>query len=191
MRYQSHPFNRIRGFVNILVPLINGFEEIEAIAAVDILRRAGFNVVLAGMPGTMITGNKGVKVIADMKFDDIDPGEFHALVLPGGQGSPMMGKSVKLMGMLRDFNEKKKLIAAICFSPMLLAREGILDNRKATVYPGNEKKLPKPRGERVVVDGNIITSQGPGTAMEFALKIVEALAGSSKAEGLRKGLVCR
>ncbi len=177
--------------MNILVPLINGFEEIEAIATVDVLRRAGFNVVLAGMPGTMITGNRGVKVIADMKFDDINPKDFQALVLPGGQGSPKMGKSVKLMGMLRDFNDKDKLIAAICFSPMLLAKEGLLDNRRATVYPGNEKKLPKPRGERVVVDGNIITSQGPGTAMEFALKIVEALAGRSRAESLRKGLVCR
>ena len=177
--------------MNILVPLVNGFEEIEAIATVDVLRRADFNVVLAGIPGTMVTGNKGVKVIADRKLDDIDPEDFQAIVLPGGQGSPKLGKSGKLMGMLKDFNDKDKLIAAICFSPMLLAREGLLDNRRATVYPGNEKKLPKPRGERVVVDGNIITSQGPGTTMEFALKIVETLAGKAKAEGLRKGLVCR
>jgi 4-methyl-5(b-hydroxyethyl)-thiazole monophosphate biosynthesis len=177
--------------MNIVVPLVNGFEEIEALATVDILRRAGFNAVLAGIPGTMLTGNKGVKVIADSKFEDINPEDYQAIVLPGGEGSPSMGKSKKLVSMLRDFNDKKKLIAAICYSPMLLASEGLLDDKKATVYPGNERKIPKPRPDRVVVDGNIITSQGPGTTIEFALKIVEVLAGKDKSDKLAKGLVCR
>jgi 4-methyl-5(b-hydroxyethyl)-thiazole monophosphate biosynthesis len=179
------------GFMNILVPLVNGFEEIEAISVVDVLRRAGFNVVIAGIPNTMLIGDSGLKMIADCKIDNISPEQFQAIVLPGGSGYARLGQSKKVMEMLRDFNQKNKLIAAICFSPVLLAKEGLLDNRRATVYPGKERELPKPRGERVVVDGNIITSQGPGTAMEFALKIVETLAGKPKAESLRKGLVCR
>ena len=177
--------------MNVLVPLVNGFEEIEVISTVDVLRRAGLKVVIAGMPGTMLIGDNGIKIIADKRLDDINPEEFQAIVLPGGSGSPTLGKSNKVMEIVRDFNSKNKLIAAICHSPLLLAGAGLLDGRRATVYPGKERELPKPRGERVVVDGNIITSQGPGTAMEFALKIVEALSSRARAESLRKGLVCR
>jgi 4-methyl-5(b-hydroxyethyl)-thiazole monophosphate biosynthesis len=177
--------------MRILMPLINGFEEIEAISVVDILRRANFEVVTAGIPGTMVEGHNRVKVVADRMFRDIDPNEFDAIVLPGGKGSPDFARSDKIKSILRDYNEKKKLIAAICFSPIVLAKQGILKDRRATVYPGNERELPKPRAERVVVDGNIITSQGPGTAIEFALKIVEVAEGKPKAESLRKGLVCR
>ena len=177
--------------MNILVPLISGFEEIEAISVVDILRRAEFNVVTAGIPGTMVEGDNGVKIMADKMLKDVNPDEFDAVVLPGGRGSPNLERSEKVMSILKSFNEKEKLIAAICFSPVLLAKKGILKDRRATVYPGRERDLPKPRGERVVVDGNIITSQGPGTAMEFALKIVEVMAGKPRADSLKKGLVCR
>lgn len=177
--------------MNIVVPLVNGFEEIEAIATVDILRRARFNVVTAGLPGTMVTGDNGVKVIADRKLEDIDGEDFHAIVLPGGRGYSTLGLSNRLMAMLKDFNQKKKLIAAICYSPMLLAKAGILEGKRATVYPGKEREIPKPRGDRVVVDENIVTSQGPGTAIEFALKIVELLADKTKAEKLRRGLLCK
>ena len=177
--------------MNILVPLINGFEEIEAMSVVDVLRRAGLNVVMAGVPGTMVEGDNGVKVIADRMLKDIEPDEFDAIVLPGGRGCKDFVRSEKVMGILDDFNQKNKLIAAICYSPVLLARKGMLKDKRATVYPGNERELPKPRAERVVVDGNIITSQGPGTAMEFALKIVEVTKGKPKAESLRKGLVSR
>lgn len=177
--------------MNILVPLVNGFEEIEALATVDILRRARFNVVIAGIPNTILIGDRGIKIIADCKLDSVSPDQFQAVVLPGGSGYESLGQSNKVMGIVKDFNEKKKLIAAICYSPMLLAKAGILNDKRATVYPGKEREIPKPRGDRVVVDGNIITSQGPGTAIEFALKIVEVLAGRDKAEKLRRGLVCR
>ncbi len=175
--------------MKILVPLINGFEEIEAISTVDILRRADLEVVTAGIPGTMVEGNKGVKVIADSMLKDINHEEFDVLVLPGGRGCPGLVKSAKLMDIINDFNKKEKLIAAICYAPVLLAREGLLKDRRATAYPGNEKEFSKPRDERVVVDRNIITSQGPGTTIEFALKIVEVLVGRAKAESLRKGIV--
>lgn len=177
--------------MKVLVPLVNGFEEIETIATVDVLRRAGLNVVTAGIPGTMVTGDMGVKLIADSKLEDAEPGEFQAVVLPGGRGSRDLARSSKLMGIVREFNRNNKLVAAICFSPTILAREGILDGRRATVYPGKEREIPRPRGDRVVADGNIITSQGPGTAIEFALKIVETLSGKEEAQKLKKALVCR
>jgi 4-methyl-5(b-hydroxyethyl)-thiazole monophosphate biosynthesis len=177
--------------MKILVPLVDGFEEIEALATVDVLRRAGLKVVTAGMPGTMVTGDNGIKVIADRMLKDINHDDFQGIVLPGGRGCPALVKSTKMMGIIRDFDGKKKLIAAICYTPALLSREGILKDKRATVYPGREREIPKPRPERVVVDGHVITSQGPGTAIEFALKIVEVTKGKAKAEALRKGIVAR
>ena len=177
--------------MDVLVPLINGFEEIEAVSIIDILRRAGLNVVTAGIPGTMVEGDNGVKLMTDRMLKDLEPDDFDAIVLPGGTGAKDLERSEKMMSMLEDFHHKEKLIGAICFCPVLLAKKGILNGKRATVYPGKERELPMPRGERVVVDGNIITSQGPGTAMEFALKIVEVAAGKQKAESIRKGLVCR
>jgi 4-methyl-5(b-hydroxyethyl)-thiazole monophosphate biosynthesis len=94
-----------------------------------------------------------------------------------------------LIEILKDFNKKGKLIAAICAAPSVLAKIGLLDDKKATIFPGMEKELPKPRAERVVVDGNIITSQAPGTAIEFALAIVGKLLGKEKAYQVEKDLV--
>lgn len=175
--------------MRVLIPLVNGFEEIEAISTVDVLRRADLEVVTAGLPGTMVEGNKGVKVIADKMIKDIKAEDFDVLVLPGGKGCPALTKSSKMMSIIRHFSEKDKLIAAICYAPVLLAREGLLKGKRATVYPGNERELPKPRGDRVVVDGNLITSQGPGTTIDFALAIVEKLKGKPAASALRKGIV--
>ncbi len=176
--------------MKVLVPLADGFEEIEAIAIVDVLRRAGLDVVMAGLPGTMVRGSRNVKIIADAKMDDVNPDEFDALVLPGGDpGYKNLGQSQKILNMIRDFHSQGKLVCAICASPLVLAKAGILEDKKATVYPGLERDIPKPRGDRVVVDGNIITSQGPGTAIEFALKIVESLLGKDRAEMVRKQIV--
>ena len=176
--------------MKVLVPLADGFEEIEAITIVDVLRRAGLDVVMAGLPGTMVRGSRNVKIIADAKMDDVNPDEFDALVLPGGDpGYKNLGQSQKILNMIRDFHSQGKLVCAICASPLVLAKAGILEDKKATVYPGLERDIPKPRGDRVVVDGNIITSQGPGTAIEFALKIVESLLGKDRAEMVRKQIV--
>ena len=175
--------------MKVLVPLIDGFEEIEAISVIDVLRRAGLEVVTAGIPGTMVTGVNGVKVIADTMIKDMEGDDFQAIVLPGGPGCKDLIRSGKVMDMLKGFKQNKKLIAAICYSPVVLAREGFLDGVRATVYPGNERELSKPRSDRVVADENIITSQGPGTAIEFALKIVEVMSGKQKADTVRKALV--
>ncbi len=177
--------------MRFLVPLINGFEEIEAVSVIDVLRRAGLEVVTAGMPGSWVTGDNGIKLMADCMLKDVDPSGFDGLVLPGGSGAKLFHKSDNIMSMIRDFNEKEKLICAICYSPVILSECGVLKDRRATVYPGQERHLPKPRSDRVVEDGHVITSQGPGTAVEFGLRIVEKALGRPKAESLRKGLVCR
>ncbi len=176
--------------MNILIPLTDGFEEIEAFTSLDILRRAGFNVVTAGIPSSMLTGANGAKITTDKKLDDLNIDEFDAIVLVGGPGYKNLSNSGKIISALRDFDDKKKTIAAICMAPSILAKAGIINDRKATIYPGSEREIPRPRGERVVVDEHIITSQAPGTAMEFALKIVEKLGGADKVKKLKRDLVC-
>lgn len=174
----------------VLIPLAEGFEEIEALATADVLRRAGLEVVLAGIPGTMVKGRSGVKVVADTRIDEINHNEFDCLVLPGGNpGYINLGKSKKVIEIINDFDSKGKHIAAICAAPSILAKQGVLDNRRATIYPGMEREIPRPRPANVVTDGHIITSQGPGTAIDFALEIVKNLLGNSKAEEIRRELV--
>ncbi len=176
--------------MKLMVPLANGFEEIEALTVVDVLRRAGLQVETVGVIGSVIEGSHGVKVMVDKTLHQIKPDEYDAIVLPGGSpGYKNLGRSSRIVQILKDFNKKDKLICAICGAPSILAKEGLLDDKKATIYPGNEKLLSYPRGSRVVIDGNIITSQGPGTAIEFALKIVEKLLDHNTVERLKKELV--
>jgi len=174
--------------MNILVPLAEGFEEIEAITTLAVLKRAKMNAVTVGLPGTMVKSARDLKFIADKKLEDVKPEEFDAIVLVGGNSS-YLSQSQKILRAIQDLDSRKKVIAAINTAPLILAKAGIIENRKATIYPGMEREIPRPRGERVVVDGHVITSQGPGTAIEFALKIVEALEGPAKARKLREELV--
>jgi 4-methyl-5(b-hydroxyethyl)-thiazole monophosphate biosynthesis len=176
--------------MNVLVPLAEGFEEIEVMTIVDVLRRAGIKVTTAGLPGTIVEGSRNVKVLADTKLEDIVDKDFDAVVLPGGSpGYTNLSKSQKVKKIIGDFHRDGKLVAAICGAPTVLAEAGILTNVKATVYPGLEKLIPKPRNERVLLEGNVMTSQGPGTAMEFALKIVEHLAGKETMKNIKEQLV--
>jgi 4-methyl-5(b-hydroxyethyl)-thiazole monophosphate biosynthesis len=176
--------------MKIMVPLAEGFEEIEAFAVVDILRRAGIKVDIVGVVGTVIKSARGVSVMTDKRLAEINPEEYDGIVLPGGYpGYVNLGKTQKIIEIIKNFNDKGKLIAAICASPSILAKAGVLDDKVATIYPGMEKELPHPREGKVVVDKNVITSQGPGTAIEFALKIVEKVLGKEKALQLRRDLV--
>jgi 4-methyl-5(b-hydroxyethyl)-thiazole monophosphate biosynthesis len=177
--------------MEILVPLANGFEEIEAVTVIDVLRRAGMSVVTAGLPGSQVRGSRGIQVMADTRLEKVDPSKFDAIILVGGNpGYINLGRSNKVLDMVVKFNLDKKLIGAICAAPSILANAGILEDRAATIYPGMEREIPRPKGKRVIQDDNIITSQGPGTAMEFALKIVETVAGKDKARALKEQLVC-
>ena len=176
--------------MEVLVPLVDGFEEIEAITIIDVLRRSGINVTTVGMPSTMIKGAHGLQVMADKKFDIVNPRDFDSIVLPGGPGHQVMLKSEKIVNAVADFDSRGKVIGAICAAPTVLVKAGVLSDKKATIYPGMEKEIPRPRADKVVVDGNIVTSQAPGTAMEFSLKLVEILVGRDKAAQLKRDLVC-
>ncbi len=176
--------------MKVLVPLANGFEDIEAFTVIDILRRAGIEVDIVGIPSTMITSKVGVRIMAEKRIDEVDPEEYDGIVLPGGDpGYKNLERSRRLLELIKKLNEKNKLIAAICASPSILAKLGILNDKKATIYPGMERLLPHPREGKVIVDKNVITSQGPGTALEFALKIVEYLSGKEKTLALKRALV--
>ena len=170
-----------------MVPLAEGFEEIEALTVVDVLRRAGIDVDTVGVVGSVISSAHGIRLMVDKRLSEVDQANYDAIILPGGNpGYINLGRSSQLIEMLKKFNSQNKLIGAICGAPSILAKEGFLDNKRATIFPGNEKILAYPRDKPVVIDGNIITSQGPGTAMEFALKIVEKLLGAEKVQKLKQ-----
>jgi len=169
-----------------VVILADGFEETEAVTSIDILRRADIETVVCGVKDKAVTGAHDIKIFADTTLEELtDP--IDALVLPGGMpGAVNLAKSKKMADLIRDTHKRGAVVAAICASPALvLAPTGILKGKKATCYPGMEGDLGDEVSfteERVVVDGNIITSRGPGTALAFALAIVEKLAGRESAQ---------
>jgi len=175
--------------MRVMVPLANGFEEIEALTIVDVLRRAGIEVETVGIVGSVIQGAHGVKVMTDKRLMEVRADQYDAIVLPGGSGYKNLARSSILMKMLKEFNARNKVIGAICAAPAILAKEGLLDDKRATIYPGMEKQLSYPRGNRVVVDGNIVTSQAPGTAMELSLALVKKLLGDKAMQKLKRELV--
>lgn len=167
----------------ILIPLAKGFEEIEAITNIDVLRRAGLDVMTAGIGGIEIEGDHGIKVAADTEISELSSDNLSAVVLPGGMpGAANLRDNGRLLKIIRDVNEKGGLCAAVCAAPIVLDAAGILEGKNATSYPGFGDEMPSCnyREERVVIDGNIITARGPGVAMEFALTIIEYLLDSKE-----------
>lgn len=178
---------------SVLIVLADGFEEIEAITPIDVLRRAGLEVVVAGVGGRMVKGSHGITVEADTTIEEVDELP-DAIVLPGGMpGAENLSKSTSLRNLLERMEADGRQIAAICAAPAVaLAPTGILDGRRATCYPGFERRFSDAItfvAERVIADGNIITSRGPGTALEFALALAEALAGPERAQELRERML--
>lgn len=174
----------------IIVPFADGFEEIEALTIVDVLRRAGIDVDMTGIVGSMVTGNHGIRVTMDKKLSEVKAEDYDGIILPGGNpGYVNLGRSSSLLELIKRMNGQGKLIGAICAAPTILVKSGVLEGKRATIYPGMEKELPYPRADKIVVDGNVITSQGPGTAMEFALKIVETLVGRDVAYSVKRSLI--
>ncbi|MDH7596229.1 MAG: DJ-1/PfpI family protein [Methanothrix sp.] len=167
--------------MKVVVPLAEGFEEIEFVTVVDILRRAGIDVEIAGLREGTIQGSHGVRVIPDTTFDRVDLKSADAIVLPGGNpGFINLGKDERVLDAVRKMSAAGKYVAAICGAPSVLVKAGVLDGRMATVHPAGKEEVAacaRYMDERVVVDDKIVTSQGPGTAMDFALKLVELLAG--------------
>jgi DJ-1 family protein len=174
------------------IVLANGFEEIEAVSLIDILRRAEIDAASVGLDKKCVCGAHGVEMIADEILDDIKVSEFDMIVLPGGlPGAENLAKSEKLGKILRDFDANNAKIGAICAAPWALATAGVLKS-SYTCYPGFENQIAHPgytNAANVVKDQNIMTSKGPATAMEFALQIVRELKGKQVYSKLKSDLL--
>ena len=180
---------------NIAIFLAEGFEEIEALTVVDICRRAGLTIDMVSVMGALqVTGSHGIEVKADKLLDDVKFDEMDMLVLPGGMpGTTNLEKTEKLMEQVRAFDAAKRYISAICAAPGVFGRAGLLQGKKACVFPGLEGEL---KGADVqmtetTVDGHILTSRGMGTAIPFGLAIVERFCGKEAADELGKKIVFR
>ena len=178
----------------VAVFLANGFEEIEALATVDILRRAGLSVITVGVGGEYVTGSHGMTVKADVCDEVAVLTGTEAVVLPGGiPGTPNLEASPVVQACLRQAEESGAYICAICAAPSILGHKGLLRGKRATCYPGFEAELTEAIlcEEPVVQDGKIITAKGAGVTIEFALRIVAALVSSDVARDLGEKMQCR
>lgn len=172
------------------VLLANGFEEIEAITVIDVLRRADIQVLAVGVDADAPTGSHGLQVVADARLDP--NARYDALILPGGMpGASTLRDHAGVQALLRAHAAEHRLIGAICAAPIALAAAGLLHGRRATCYPGFEAHLAGAvlSTERVVTDGTLITSRGPATALDFALALAAALVGDAAAHRVRLGLL--
>lgn len=173
----------------VAVLLADGFEEVEAITAVDFLRRAGIEVVLTSIGALKVTGCHDIVIQADTTLDALND-DLDGIILPGGMpGASNLAQSDKLIALIFKMNKSNKLLAAICAAPALVLGEArLLDGRQFTCYPGFENKITGANfsTESVVLDGNILTSRGPGTAAEFAIAIIAYLLGIDAANAVKK-----
>lgn len=187
----------------VLVPLAPGFEEIEAVVIIDVLRRAGIEVCVAGLQPGPVTGAHGIQLGTDCALSAVDPAGLVMLVLPGGMpGATNLQQDARILALVRELESSGRTVAAICAAPLVLAAAGVLRGRRVTAYPGVLEKFVGTelvgaglvgRGVveplRVVRCGPVVTSQGVGTALEFALELVSELVGPAKARTLRSALL--
>ena len=173
--------------------LAYGFEEVEALTTVDLLRRANVQTITVSVStSNTVTGAHRIPVVSDIKFEEGDFSDADVIIIPGGQpGVDNLNTHDELKNVIKAHAEKGKTVCAICAAPMVLGGMGLLQGKKATCYPGCEGAL---KGadyceDRVCVDGNIITSRGVGTAIDFALEIIKTLLGDAEAEKVRKSIL--
>ncbi len=180
---------------SVLLPLAKGFEELEAVALTDVMCRGGIDVRLAyigdELHGDLITGANGITIKADTSIDSVIVDDFDMIVLPGGWGGTYaLAENARVQELLREFKEKK-IVGAMCAAPYALKKAGVLGDRY-TAYPGAVEEIDHPgyvADEKVVEDGNVITSQGPGTAVCFGLAIVKRLVGEETAQQIKEGML--
>jgi 4-methyl-5(b-hydroxyethyl)-thiazole monophosphate biosynthesis len=178
----------------VVLLLADGFEEVEAMAIVDVLRRAEINVVIAGLHEGAVTSARKVRVLPDTVIDTVRSEDFDMVVLPGGQpGADNLNADPRVRSLVRSFYADGKLTGAICAAPYVLANAGVLDGRRATSFPSYRNRLGTAVYEEktVVEDGNVLTSQGPGTAIAFGLAIVRKLSGGEKAQKIREAMLVK
>jgi 4-methyl-5(b-hydroxyethyl)-thiazole monophosphate biosynthesis len=178
----------------VLVPLAQGCEELEAVTVIDLLRRAGITVVTAGLDEQPVKASRGVKLIPDTTLDEAMKQSFDMIVLPGGlPGADYLNNDPRIHQLLKQMHEQGKYTAAICAAPKVLANAGILANKSATSYPGVLKNMSIPNMQfieaPVVKDGQVVTSRGPGTALDFALELIETLVGQDTRKKVEAALV--
>lgn len=176
----------------VLIPLAQGCEELEAVTLIDLLRRAEIEVVTAGLDEHPVRASRGTRLIPDTTLDRILDQEFDMLVLPGGlPGADHLDQDPRIHALLRRLAEGGRYTAAICAAPRVLANAGLLEGRSATSYPGFLDGFAQVRvlDAPVVTDGRVITSRGPGTAMDFALQLIETLVGRPTRDRVEAQLV--
>jgi len=179
---------------SVLIPIAEGCEELEAVTIIDLLVRAGITVVSAGLKEGPVTCSRGTVLVPSMTLDQALTQEYDMLVLPGGlPGADHLDNDSRIHQLLSTMSQANKYTAAICAAPKVLASAGLLDNKKATSYPGVIDKMDIPGmsydSAAVVKDGYVITSRGPGTAMDFSLALIEVLVGEKIKNDVEKGLV--
>lgn len=176
----------------IIVPIAAGFEEIEAVSIIDICRRAGIEVIVAGVEDIAVTGANGITLLTDFSINTIESNGIDMIVLPGGgEGTDILSTNETVQNLLKEFKQKDKLLAAICAAPYALHTAGVL-NHNYTCYPSFEEKIRLDgfdETKKVVVDGKVITSRGPGTAICFALELVKILCGEAVSLEIKKGVL--
>ncbi len=180
--------------VTVLVPLAEGCEELEAVTVIDLLRRADIKVVTASLGTVSVTASRGVHLVADTELEQVVYNAFDMVVLPGGlPGATNLDSDPRIHAIVKRLYQSDKAVAAICAAPLVLANAGVLDGKKATCYPGAVDRPAYPNitftDDPVVVDGRVITSRGPGTAMDFALTIIEYLTDRHTRTAVEKALL--
>lgn len=177
----------------VLIPLAQGCEELEAVTIIDLLRRAGIEVVTAGLDDQPVKASRGVMLVPDTTLDDALNQEYDLVALPGGlPGADYLNEDQRIQSLLKKMASDNKYTAAICAAPKVLASAGLLEGKRATSFPGILEKLNMPdvtiEAGPVIQDGKVITSRGPGTAMDFALTLIENLSGRDKRLEVEAGL---
>ena len=179
----------------VLIPLAEGFEEVEAVSLIDAMRRGGIEVRVVYLEdelhGALVTGANGITIQGDMSIKKIISDDFDMMVLPGGwDGTYALAENARILELLKEFKEKK-VIGAMCAAPFVLKKAGVLGS-DYTCYPGAKDEIDHPgyrSDSKVVIDGNIITSQGPGTSLCFALAIIERLVGVESMQAVKDGML--
>ena len=177
----------------VLIPLAQGCEELEAVTIIDLLRRAGISVTSAGLDAQPVKASRGTVLIPDTTLDQVLLQDFDMIVLPGGQpGADHLRDDPRIQQKLKQQAAQNKFVAAICAAPRALAQAGLLDGKRATSFPGSLEGSPaedvKYLNDPVVIDGKLITSRGPGTAMDFALTLIELLLGKATRDQVERPL---
>jgi 4-methyl-5(b-hydroxyethyl)-thiazole monophosphate biosynthesis len=174
---------------HVLCVITDGFEEIETITPVDLLRRAEIQVTIASLKAGPVTGRCGVRLVPDVALEEVKPESYDLLCLPGGPGVGEIRRDGRAASLAKDFHEAGKKIAAICAAPLVLHDAGLLDGRRFTSHSSTWEELPDAEDERVLVDGLLITSRGAGTALDFGFALVEYLAGEAAVDDISEAIM--